>query len=130
MSMFSERLKELRGTESQASFAAAIGMNRVQYAKYESGTNSPSIDALIRICRVHSCSADWLLGLKDHSGSVSVGAGSAVAIGANARATSRTTVATPGKLPACLHCPHRKKLVKLEALLEIAADKYNAKARK
>ena len=117
MSMFSERLKELRGTESQASFAAAIGMNRVQYAKYESGTNSPSIDAHIRICRVHPVSADWLLGLKDHDGSVSAGAGAAVAIGANARATSRTTVAAPGEMPACSKCPHLKKLKKLEALL-------------
>lgn len=43
--------------------------------------------------------------------------GSAVAIGANARATSRTTVATPGEMPACSKCPHLKKLKKLEALL-------------
>ena len=117
MGIFSERLKELRGTESQASFAAAIGMNRVQYAKYESGTNSPSVDTLLRICREHSCSADWLLGLRDRDGSVSAGAGAAVAIGANARATSRTTVATPGEMPACSKCPHLKKLKKLEAMI-------------
>lgn len=117
MSVFSERLKELRGTESQSSFAAAIGINRVQYAKYESGTNSPSVDALIRICRAHACSADWLLGLKDRGESVSAGAGAAVAIGANARATVRGAPSSPGEMPACSKCPHLKKLKKLEALL-------------
>ena len=70
MSVFSDRLKELRGSESQASFATAIGVNRVQYAKYESGKNAPSIDVLTAICRVHACSSDWLLGLKDMKPSV------------------------------------------------------------
>lgn len=65
MSVFSERLKELRGPESQASFAEAIGIHRVQYVNYESGKNAPSIEVLERICRAHACSADWLLGLTD-----------------------------------------------------------------
>lgn len=65
MSIFADRLKELRGSESQASFAAQLGINRVQYFKYEGGKNSPSIDVLLKICRVHTCSADWLLGLTD-----------------------------------------------------------------
>ena len=121
MSVFSERLKELRGTESQASFATAIGMNRVQYAKYESGKNAPSVDALERICRVHACSADWLLGLKERgtsaAASVAAGDNSAVAIGTNARATARTSVAPPGDAPICAKCPHLKKLQKLEALI-------------
>lgn len=65
MSIFADRLKELRGSESQASFAEQLGINRVQYFKYESGKNAPSIDVLANICRVHACSADWLLGLKD-----------------------------------------------------------------
>ena len=49
--------------------------------------------------------------------------GAAVAVGANARATSRTTnyqlptTNTPGEMPACSKCPHLKKLKKLEALL-------------
>ena len=118
MSIFATRLKELRATQSQAAFASAIGVNRVQYAKYESGQNSPSIDFLERICRaMPGVSADWLLGLKDRDGSVSAGAGAAVAIGANARATSRTMVAAPGEMPACSKCPHLKKLKKLEVLM-------------
>ena len=74
MSIFADRLKELRGSESQASFAEQLGLNRVQYFKYESGTNAPSIDVLANICRVHPCSADWLLGLTNkrcRSGNVS-----------------------------------------------------------
>lgn len=118
MSTFATRLKELRSSTSQAAFASAIGVNRVQYAKYESGINTPSADILAAICRAHAVSADWLLGLKDCDGSVRAGAGAAVAIGANARATSRTTVAAPGEMPACSKCPHLKKLKKLEALLK------------
>lgn len=118
MSIFATRLKELRGTESQASFATAIDLNRVQYAKYESGANSPSVEVLERICRVHACSADWLLGLKDNEGvNVKVGDGAAVAVGTNARATS-TTVMPSGESSACKKCPHLKKLKKLEALLK------------
>lgn len=71
MSIFSDRLRELRGNESQASFAAEIGLNRVQYAKYESSKNAPSIDVLATICRTHACSADWLLGLPERGKSAS-----------------------------------------------------------
>ena len=113
MSVFSERLKELRGTESQSSFAAAIGINRVQYAKYESGTNTPSIDALIRICRVHPVSADWLLGLKDRDGSTVIGNNNAV--GANARVTVRGTASVYGERNECMGCPYKKKLKEFEA---------------
>ena len=108
MSIFSDRLKELRGPESQASFATAIGVNRVQYAKYESGKNAPSIDVLAAICRIHACSADWLLGLNDHGGSVSVNAGSgaAVAIGTGARASAaEAKKAAPAA--DCRKCPYK-----------------------
>lgn len=118
MSIFATRLKELRGTESQASFATAIDLNRVQYAKYESGANSPSVEVLERICRVHACSADWLLGLKDNAApTVTAGAGAAVAIGSHAKATSK--LSTPNSpTPNCTKCPHLKKLKKFEALLK------------
>ena len=96
MSTFAARLKELRGAESQASFSSAIGVNRVQYAKYEAGNNSPSVDILARICREHSVSADWLLGLRDQA---------------------KTDDATPGSAPQCAKCPYKKKLAKLEALI-------------
>ena len=97
--------------------ARQLGMPRPQWIRYETGKSVPGSDILAEICRVHDCSADWLLGLKDRGTSVNAGAGAAVAIGANARATSRTTVATPGEMPACSKCPHLKKLKKLEALM-------------
>ena len=108
MSVFSDRLKELRGPESQASFAAAIGVNRVQYAKYESGKNAPSVDFLADVCRIHACSADWLLGLKGHGGSVSVNAGSgaAVAIGTGAKA-SATAAKKAAPAADCRKCPYK-----------------------
>lgn len=117
MSIFATRLKELRGTESQASFATAIDLNRVQYAKYESGANSPSVEVLERICRVHACSADWLLGLKDNAPTVAAGPGAAIAVGTNAQATT-TTIMPSGESSACKKCPHLKKLKKFEALLK------------
>lgn len=116
MSIFSERLKELRGTESQASFATAVGLNRVQYAKYENGTNTPSVEALERICRIHACSADWLLGLKDNGGSVTIASGN----GSIAVASSGNKVSVKSKSAApkdCEKCPYKKKLEKLEKMI-------------
>ena len=108
MSVFSERLRELRGSESQSSFAAALGMKYQQYARYEKGDNAPSIDVLSVIFRVHACSADWLLGLKDHHGSVAVNAadGAAVAIGTGAKASAG---AAKKAAPAadCRKCPYK-----------------------
>ena len=117
MSIFATRLRELRGPESQASFAASIGLNRVQYAKYESGQNSPSVEILERIClKMPGVSADWLLGLDrgKSAAQVKTGNNSAVAIGANARATVRGTFAArggsaaPGDAPMCAKCPFKK----------------------
>ena len=116
MSVFSDRLKELRAMESQASFATAIGLNRVQYAKYESGANAPSIEVLERICRVHACSADWLLGLKDRGTSSAVASGSgAVAV---AGSGNKVSIKTKGTEPKdCAKCPYKKKLEKLEKMI-------------
>ena len=98
MSAFSERLRELRGPESQASFAASIGVNRVQYAKYESGQNSPSVELLKRICEEHAgVSADWLLGLR----------ASASLREKKTAAQSAAQSAAPGSLPACAKCPFK-----------------------
>ena len=113
MSIFSDRLKELRGTESQASFAAAIGVNRVQYAKYEGGQNSPSVDILNRICRVMSgVSADWLLGLDTRTIEKSA-----------VQSRNRASKAAPGEHPDCAKCPYKKKLEEVEAFFAAARKK-------
>ena len=124
VSSFATRLRELRGAESQVSFASAIDIHRIQYAKYESGKNAPSIDVLERICRVHACSADWLLGLKDRNDSskkiVSVKAGNGgIAIGGVGNRVSGTIVAggDAGHAVICKSCPYRKKVQAMEKLL-------------
>ena len=109
MSIFATRLKELRGTESQAAFSAAIGVNRVQYAKYESGQNSPSVDLLERICRVHSCSADWLLGLR--------GTAPQSSTPPLPHSSTPNSQLSPGSLPQCAKCPHRKLADKMRKML-------------
>ena len=132
MSIFSERLKELRGAESQASFAAAVGINRVQYAKYEKGANLPSIDALERICRVHDCSADWLLGLRAPPRPVRVtaidaGDHAVVTIGDKSRTRVRVTSAAPGKRPDCDDCPYKEKMKEFEAFFTATKRKGKRK---
>lgn len=106
MNVFSERLRELRGAESQASFAASIGVNRVQYAKYESGVNAPSVDLLRRICEEHAgVSADWLLGLPKSA-----------AQSAAKTAAPGTSHLTHGERPDCAGCPYKEQMKKFEKL--------------
>jgi hypothetical protein len=98
--------------------ADELDMKQPQWARYESGASVPGADIITRICRVHACSADWLLGLKDNGGvNVKADNGAAVAVGTNARATT-TTVMPSGESSACKKCPHLKKLKKFEALLK------------
>lgn len=68
MSVLSERLKELRGSQSQSEMAAALNMKYQQWARYEKGEVAPGADILANICRVHAVSADWLLGLNEERG--------------------------------------------------------------
>ena len=118
MGTFSERLRELRGTESQASFAASIGVNRVQYAKYESGQNSPSIELLKRICEAHDgVTADWLLGLPKSAAKTAAHSAAKTAAPTFAEATAgRQTAAVPGEMPACSKCPYKKRWEKIAAM--------------
>ena len=117
MSTIGVRLRELRGTSSQSEMANGVNVKQQNWARWENDVVSPSAEMIAKICRVHACSADWLLGLKDKSPTVSAGPGAAVAVGANARATANT-IATSGESPVCKKCPHLKKLKKLEALLK------------
>lgn len=65
---------------------------------------------IARICNIHACSADWLLGIDrgKSAAQVKTGNNSAVAIGANARATVRGTSAAAGDAPMCAKCPFKK----------------------
>lgn len=98
--------------------ARQLNMQRPQWIRYETGKSVPGADILAAICRVHACSADWLLGLDRGTSAahVKTGNNSAVAIGANARATVRGTSAAPGEMPACSKCPYKKKWQKIESM--------------
>lgn len=61
--LLGQRLKELRGTSSQSEMADAIGIKWQSWARYERGDVAPGAEILANICRVHACSADWLLGI-------------------------------------------------------------------
>lgn len=125
--IIAERLRQLRGASSLREMADAIGIKYSAWARYEAGGSLPGADILARICFVHDCSADWILGVEDARRSVNAGAGAAVAIGANARATSRTTVATPGEMPACSKCPYKEKMKEFEAFFNATKKKGKRK---
>lgn len=106
MSVLSDRLRELRGTTSQAEMARQLNMKQPQWARYESGASSPSVELLATICRVHACSADWLLGLRER--------GEAAGQLTTPNSQPATNPTAPGSLPQCAKCPMKKRLEKLE----------------
>ena len=120
MSLLSERLRELRGPSSQKEMASAVGIKWNAWARYERGEVSPGAEILANICRVHSWSADWLLGLDDKSSarqnnSARAGAGGIAIAGSGNRVTG--VVAGAPTTAACAKCPYKKKLKALEKVL-------------
>lgn len=107
--------------------ARTLGIVRQQWIKYETGQSAPGADILARICRTHDCSADWLLGLDKRGTSVNAGAGAAVAIGANARASVRGTSAAQGERPDCVGCPYKEKMMEFEAFFNTTKKKGKRK---
>ena len=59
-----ERIKELKGNDSQDTFAQKINMTQSNVSKLLGGT-PPSASTLIAISRAYDVSVDWLLGLSD-----------------------------------------------------------------
>jgi len=104
--VITKRLRELRGESSLREMAESIGIKYSAWARYEAGGALPGAEILERICRVHACSSDWLLGLRD--------AGSETPKLPAAKATSPAP-ASPDSLPQCAKCPMKKRLEKLEA---------------
>ena len=121
MLKLADRLRGLRGTESQTAFAARFGLKQAIYSHYETGRKKPSLEVLVDMAVKLGATTDYLLGLSDEpprkaAPSIKTGDNSPVAIGANARASSRTTVATPGEMPACSKCPYKKRWEKIESM--------------
>ena len=106
-----------RGLTTTAA-ADALGVTQPAWNQWELGLREPKLEVLANIARLLDCSADWLLGLKDKSPTVSAGPGAAVAIGANARATTGTKLTTQNSpTPNCSKCLYKLKWEKMEKLM-------------
>lgn len=64
-SKLAERLRELRGGDSQSVFACKIGAKQTTYSAWECGKQEPNCEMLIHIASIFSASIDWLVGLVD-----------------------------------------------------------------
>lgn len=95
--------------------AEAVGIKYQAWDRYEKGKVSPGADILQQICRIHACSADWLLGLNNPKspagdfGPVKASSGG-IAIGGVGNRVSGTIVAQGdvGHASMCRSCPYRK----------------------
>ena len=56
-------MRELRGPSTLREMADPIGIKYSAWARYEAGDSIPGGEIITKICRVHACSADWLLGI-------------------------------------------------------------------
>ena len=67
-----DRVKGLREALdlSQADLAERIGVSRETVSGYEQGRFAPGLRALVSLCVVLACSADYLLGLADEPGGI------------------------------------------------------------
>lgn len=122
MSTLGEKLRELRGASSQREMAEAVGIKWNAWARYEAGGSLPGAEMLEKICRVHACSADWLLGLPKSAAQTAAqsAAKSAPLLAHPLRgrppAGGYSQTAAPGELPACAKCPFKEKVKAFEAL--------------
>lgn len=64
MSIFSERLKELRKKRgyTQSELADILNIKRATIAKWETGMTEPRIESLIKLADFFGVSLDWLFG--------------------------------------------------------------------
>lgn len=114
MKTFSERLRSIRGKESQTSFAKKLGLTQVSYGRYEIGTREPDLKTLCRMGTILGVSADWLLGLDDRSPSSIHAHNSAVAVNGHA---VNSGASAPGP---CSECANKDTTI---ARLERVIDK-------
>lgn len=65
MLKLADRLRGLRGTESQTAFAARFGLKQAIYSHYETGRKKPSLEVLMEMAIALHTTTDYLLGLSD-----------------------------------------------------------------
>ena len=112
MSTIGERLRELRGASSQAEMARTVDVKQQNWARWECDVVAPGAEMLAKICRVHACSADWLLGLPKSA-----------AQSAAHSAAPGTSHLTHGERPDCAGCPYKEQMKKFEKLFASTTKK-------
>lgn len=65
------RIRELREDRdlAQKEMAQVLNVSQQVYSNYELGQRDVPTDVLIRLCRFHNVSADYILGLSDNPAS-------------------------------------------------------------
>ena len=56
-----ERIRQLRGKESQTTLAAYLGITQGQLSRCEKGLGTPSLAVLLRLKKRSGKSVDWIL---------------------------------------------------------------------
>ena len=64
---YNQRIKDLRKDKNMTleEIAKDLGLQREQYRRYETGINEIKVGFLIKLCKYHKVSADYMLGLTD-----------------------------------------------------------------
>ncbi len=67
--MIGEKLKQLRDEKkfTQQMVAENLGISRVTYTRYETGTREPDLNMLMKISDFYECDLNWLLGKYENS---------------------------------------------------------------
>ncbi|KSU14876.1 helix-turn-helix domain-containing protein [Lactococcus lactis] len=68
MSVFSERLKELRKEKdlTQKEIANKLGVSRVAYTNWENGKREPNIERFVKLADYFNVNIDYVVGRKNH----------------------------------------------------------------
>lgn len=61
MKTLPERIKKLRGADSQSAFSEKTGISQRTLSRYETGESLPDVKALIAICAATGASIEWLV---------------------------------------------------------------------
>jgi len=70
MSLFSQRLKELRKSAGFTLTAVSkmLGISHVSYFNWEQGKTEPCINSIHKLCLIFDVSSDYLLGIENEDG--------------------------------------------------------------
>lgn len=114
MDTLGNRLRIMRGTESQTAFAGRLGLKQAIYSHYETGRKNPSLDVLVLIARALGVTADYLLGLSDDPGqrrapSISAGDNATVVVGSGNRVTGGAPMRGVPSRPSSTSSDNRKR---------------------